>query len=52
MTDEHAGILVVPQRVWAVDQMAKELDTFLKTSPTLANTLYRWTQPNGWVSHT
>jgi len=41
IAQRHAGILIVPQRVWTVDQMAQELDAFVSSSPPLMNTLQR-----------
>jgi hypothetical protein len=44
---QHVGILILPQE-WAHERKAGEIDRFLRTSPDLANQLYRWQTSTGW----
>jgi hypothetical protein len=43
----HAGILVIPS-VWTVPLAAREIETFLRTGPMLANALHEYVVNRGW----
>jgi hypothetical protein len=46
---EHAGILVIRQKVWLADEAAVEISRFVQSGVVLANELYEWTPSRGWV---
>jgi hypothetical protein len=46
----HSGILRIPRQRWTDDEVARQLDQFLQTSPSLPNMLYQWTPGQGSVS--
>jgi Domain of unknown function (DUF5615) len=46
-TPQHAGILVIPDR-WLADQVATELDQFVRAGLPLPNALFVWRAGRGW----
>lgn len=52
VTQQHAGILIIPQRVWDPRTAAAQLDAFVSRGHPLGNTLHRWVQGTGWTVFT
>jgi hypothetical protein len=49
---EHAGILVIPQRIgadfWTVPHAAGQIDELIRQARPLSNELYEWRRGTGW----